>query len=94
MPDTSTPVARYCDAGGATHEVHVRRTAHGAWEVLDTTLTHTTLVETLTGFDEGRPAAEALARDYAQQQHAPRGTAIGAASPPERSEASAARSRT
>ena len=38
--------------------------ADDAWQVLDIAV-----IETLTGDGEGRDAAEALARDYAQQHH-------------------------
>lgn len=69
MPTPSrTPagcVARYRDGAGADHEVIVRRGTDGAWEVLDRGPDSEQLIERLTGFDEGQPAAEALARDYA-----------------------------
>ena len=39
----------------------------GFWRVLDVGPTGTRLVEELTGCDDERPQAEALARDYAQQ---------------------------
>ena len=42
----------------------VHKRADDAWQVLDIAV-----IETLTGDGEGRDAAEALARDYAQQQH-------------------------
>jgi hypothetical protein len=73
MPTQSAPAARYQDAAGTVHDILVRRTPQGAWEILDTTPTHTRLVETLTGFDEGRAEAEAVARDNAaQHQQRPR----------------------
>ena len=46
--------------------VLVRQSAEGAWQVLDITV-----IETLTGVGEGREAAEALARDYAEQHDHP-----------------------
>ena len=73
MPTQSAPAARYQDAAGTVHDILVRRTPQDAWEILDTTPTHTRLVDTLTGFDEGQAQAEAVARDYADQhQHQPR----------------------
>ena len=46
----------------------MRETPDGAWQVLDITV-----IETLTGVGEGRDAAEAIARDYADQHdHAAR----------------------
>ena len=41
----------------------VHKRADDAWQVLDIAV-----IQTLTGDGEGRDAAEALARDYAQQQ--------------------------
>ena len=65
MPHELTP--RYRDAGGAVHHVCVDRSPCGFWRVLDVGPTGTRLVEELTGCDDERPQAEALARDYAQQ---------------------------
>ena len=56
-----TPFA-YRNGAGVRHQVLVRQSAGGAWQVLDITV-----IETLTGVGEGRQAAEALARDYAEQ---------------------------
>jgi len=65
----STPVtARYRDATGRWHNVVVRQTPDGHWQVLDITRL-VSVVETLTGCEEGRPQAEALARDYATNEH-------------------------
>jgi len=44
----------------------VRERKDGAWQVLDVTV-----IETLCGDGEGREAAEALARDYAEQHDHP-----------------------
>ena len=51
----------------------VRERADGVWQVLDITV-----IETLTGFGEGRQAAEALARDYAEQHDHPAAAPAGA----------------
>ena len=66
MPNPSTAPFGYRDAAGARHRVVVRERKDGAWQVLDVTV-----VETLAGEGEGREAAEALARDYAQQHDHP-----------------------
>jgi hypothetical protein len=68
MPIQPAPAAHYRDAAGVVHEILVRPTAEGAWEIVDTTRTDTRLVDTLSGFDDGRPQADAVARDYASQQ--------------------------
>jgi hypothetical protein len=65
MPNPAT--ASYRDAAGGRHDIVVRETAGGAWEILDTTPDRTRVVDTLSGYDEGRPHAEAVARDYADQ---------------------------
>jgi hypothetical protein len=57
----------YHDGAGALHEVRVKRTPGGSWRVLDVGPRDTELVEELTGRDDGRSQAEALARDYATQ---------------------------
>jgi len=60
----------YRDARGVRHEVVVRRTP-GAWQVLDIDETEKpTVIEHLTAADDGEPQAEAIARDYLQQQQA------------------------
>ena len=58
-----TPLA-YRDADGARHEVAVHETAAGDWQVLDTCAAETRVIETLDGRVDGRPQAEAVARDY------------------------------
>jgi hypothetical protein len=58
---------RYHDGAGALHEIRFERTAGGRWRVLDVGPHGAELVEELTGRDDGRSQAEALARDYATQ---------------------------
>ena len=48
----------------------VHKRTDDAWQVIDIAV-----IETLTGPGEGRDAAEALARDYAQQNDHPPGRA-------------------
>ena len=62
MPNPNRSPFAYRDGTGARHRVLVRERADGVWQVLDITV-----IETLTGVGEGRQAAEALARDYAEQ---------------------------
>ena len=69
MPNP-TP-ARYRDADGVWHTLEVRQTADGAWEVIDRASEQTRVVDTLAGLGDGRPEAEALARDYAARHHHP-----------------------
>ena len=66
MRNQSTDALGYRDAAGARHRVLVRQSPAGAWQVLDITV-----VETLHGDGEGREAAEAIARDYAEQHDHP-----------------------
>ena len=66
MPNPNPTPFGYRDATGARHQVLVRQSPEGAWQVLDITV-----IETLTGFGEGRHAAEAVARDYVAEQHHP-----------------------
>ena len=69
MPD---PViaGSYRARDGTRHRVLVRRTPEGRWQVLDRREGHTIEVETLTGHNDRRAQAEALARDYAAEQQA------------------------
>jgi hypothetical protein len=60
--------AHYQDAGGVQHEVIVRKTPDGAWQVVDVSDGETRLVDEVTGIGEGEPAAEAIARDYTREQ--------------------------
>ena len=61
--------AGYADPDGIRHEVKVRRTATGDWQVLDTSPVETRLVETLDGRADGPEQADAVARDYAENVH-------------------------
>jgi len=66
MPNRSTISFGYRDIAGARHRVLVRQSPAGAWQVLDITV-----IETLRGDGEGRDAAEAIARDFADQHDHP-----------------------
>jgi hypothetical protein len=66
---TSTVSAHFSSALGY-HDVVVRRDAAGRWQVLDVNGPRMIVVETLTGHDDRLDQAEALARDYAEQQQA------------------------
>jgi hypothetical protein len=57
-------------AAGTWHEVQVTRDPEGRWQLIDTAGSQVTLVETLTGHDDRLLQAQALARDYADQQRA------------------------
>ena len=58
-------IGSYRDADGARHELVVRETAEGDWHVLDLDVTETAhVVDALAGDQDGRPQAEAVARDY------------------------------
>jgi hypothetical protein len=59
------PIGSYRDADGARHELVVRETADG-WQVLDIDVTSDTahVVDALADEQDGRPQAEAIARDY------------------------------
>jgi hypothetical protein len=59
-------IGSYRDPDGAEHELAVRESAEGGWEVLDRNVEgqNAQIVETLTGEGDGRPQAEAIARDY------------------------------
>ena len=58
-------IGSYRDAGGAWHELVVRETADGGWHVLDLDVDGDTahVVDALAGGEDGRPQAEAIARD-------------------------------
>jgi hypothetical protein len=60
--DDQTP-ARYRDADGIWHTLEVRKGA-GGWQVLDLDGEHEHVIETLSGAEDGRPQADAIARDY------------------------------
>ena len=55
--------ARYRDADGVWHTLQVRNTA-GGWQVVDLAGEQERVIETLTGVGDGRPQADAIARDY------------------------------
>jgi hypothetical protein len=59
-------VGSYHDADGATHQVLVRETADGGWQVLDldASANRARVIDTLDGDQDARPQAEAIARDY------------------------------
>jgi hypothetical protein len=59
-------IGRYRDADGARHELVARETADGGWHVLDLDLQSETarVIEALADDEDGRPQAEAIARDY------------------------------
>jgi hypothetical protein len=57
-------VGSYRDAAGARHELVVRETADGDWQVLDTCPDGARVIDTLARDQDGRPQAEAIARDY------------------------------
>jgi hypothetical protein len=80
------PTGSYRDAAGARHELVVRRTADGNWQVLDLDIDAETahVIDTLAGGQDGRPQAEAVARDYlttVDGRHAGAGSAAGDAIP-------------
>jgi len=60
------PVGSYRDPGGARHELVVRETTDGCWQVLDLDVDADTahVVDELADDQDGRPQAEAIARDY------------------------------
>lgn len=59
----NTTAARYRDADGVWHILEVRNTA-GGWQVVDLAGEQECVIETLTGVGDGRPQANAIARDY------------------------------
>jgi hypothetical protein len=61
----------YRGANGVRHEIVVRRTAAGDWQVLDTCADETSVIESLDGLVDGEPQAEAVARDYAANRARP-----------------------
>jgi hypothetical protein len=68
MPNLTS--ARYRARDGTHHLVTLGRTPEGRWRVLDTASGTTVVVETLTGHDDRRAQAHALALDYAAEQQA------------------------
>jgi hypothetical protein len=67
---THSATARYRARDGTEHRVSAARTPEGRWCVLDTAAGAARVVETLTGHDDRRPQAQALALDYAAEQQA------------------------
>src|SRR4051794_1342599 len=67
---TQPVTARYRARDGTDHLITTGRTAEGRWHVLDTTADSAIVVETLTGHDDRHAQAQALARDYAEEQQA------------------------
>ena len=59
-------IGSYRDVDGTRHEVVVCPTADAGWRVLDREIATDTahVVDTLAGNQDGRPQAEAIARDY------------------------------
>ncbi len=71
MRDMTTPQGSTgYRVAGLWHDVLVTRDPDGRWQVIDTAGSQVTLVETLTGHDDRLHQAQALARDYAEQQRA------------------------
>lgn len=58
-------VAGYRHANGLRHDVLIRQTSLGDWQVLDSCEERTLVVDELDGAVDGRPQAEALAHEYA-----------------------------
>jgi hypothetical protein len=63
-------LARYRARDGTDHLISVDRTPEGRWRVLDTVADTAIVVETLTGHDDRKVQAQALALDYAAEQQA------------------------
>ena len=59
-------IGGYRDAAGVRHELAVRGLADGDWQVLDLDVEADTahVIDTLASEQDGRPQAEAVARDY------------------------------
>ena len=68
----SDPTAvRYRDTAGIWHEIAVRPTPDGTFEVIDTAGDDRRVIDTLSGYGDGPEQAYALARAYANQHHDP-----------------------
>ena len=76
MPNPDT--AHYQDTRGVHHDVVVRKTRDGAWQVADISVAKTTIIETLTAAEDGRPEAEAIAREYLREMRSGQTAAAGA----------------
>ena len=57
-------VGDYRDQDAARHEVLVHHTSTGDWQVLDRSSAAARVIDTLDATHDGRPQAEAIARDY------------------------------
>ena len=59
-------IGRYRDGAGVRHDLAIRGLADGDWQVLDLDVEADTahVIDTLAGDQDGRPQAEAVARDY------------------------------
>jgi hypothetical protein len=55
---------RYRDGEGARHQVVVLKTPAGDWQIVDVSPAQTRVIDALDGEEDGRPQADALARDY------------------------------
>jgi hypothetical protein len=64
-------IGSYRDAVGDRHELVVRETADGRWLVLDLNGEGAQMIDELAGDEDGRPQAEAIARDYLTTVGAP-----------------------
>src|ERR1017187_7104940 len=64
MREPAIASSRHADRG--RHELVVRETAEGSWRVIDLDVDADTahVVDMLAGDEDGRPQAEAIARDY------------------------------
>ena len=67
---THPVTARYRARDGTDHLVSVGRSPEGRWRVFDTAADTAIVVETLTGHDDRKAQAQALAIDYAAEQQA------------------------
>lgn len=65
---TPLPIDRFDGADGQPHDVLVATNEVGRWVVLDRAPSRTTIIEILRGWDDHLASAQALARDFADQQ--------------------------
>jgi hypothetical protein len=54
----------YRDAAGVAHEVVVRKTPTGGWQVIDSCAREDLVIECLNGRVDGETQADAIAADY------------------------------
>jgi hypothetical protein len=57
-------IGSYRDTDGGRYDLVVRETAGGDWHVLDTCAEDARVIDALAGDEDGRPQAEAIARDW------------------------------